>query len=71
MDRWRKKINALPESVTLGFNHRYAPQDSVGGIQDRIVRLVDDVAQKYKLQLKAFEGNEDYEDYLAAKGMTP
>ncbi|KAK2597024.1 hypothetical protein N8I77_012898 [Diaporthe amygdali] len=65
------KINALPEFVTLGVNHRYAPQDSVGGIQDRIVRVVDNVARKYNLQLKAFEGDEDYEDYLAAKGMTP
>ncbi|KAJ0104136.1 hypothetical protein J7T55_000487 [Diaporthe amygdali] len=53
------------------FNPRSKNADSVGGIQDRIVRLVDDVAQKYKLQLKAFEGDKDYEDYLAAKGMTP
>ena len=65
-----QKINALPEYVTLGVNHRYAPQDSIGGIQHRIVHLVKDVARKYKLRLEAFEDDEDYDEYLSAHGIT-
>ncbi|KAJ2974191.1 hypothetical protein NUW58_g8736 [Xylaria curta] len=65
-----QKINALPEFVTLGVNHRYAPQDSIGSIQYRIVKLVEDIVEKYGLDLKAFEGDKDYERYFAAKGIT-
>ena len=64
-----QKINALPEFVTLGVNHHYAPQDSIGGIQHRIVHLVNDVARKYNLRLEAFEDDNDYEEYLAAQGI--
>ncbi|KAI0404761.1 hypothetical protein F4802DRAFT_566211 [Xylaria palmicola] len=62
------KINALPELVTVGVNHRYAPQDSIGSIQDRIVEVIDDIVRKYDLQLEAFEDDEDYAKYLAARG---
>jgi Gly-Xaa carboxypeptidase len=65
-----QKINALPEFVTVGVNHRYAPQDSIGEIEDRIVHLVEGVTRKYGLDLQAFKGDEDYEKYLAAKGIT-
>jgi Gly-Xaa carboxypeptidase len=63
-----QKINSLPEFTALGVNHRYAPQDSIGGIQHRIVDLVQDTIQKYNLTLEAFEGDEDYEDYLHSLG---
>jgi Gly-Xaa carboxypeptidase len=63
-----QKINSLPEYTTLGVNHRFAPQDSVGSIQHRIVGLVQDVTIKYNLTLEAFEGDEDYEDYLHTLG---
>ncbi|KAI1111540.1 hypothetical protein F5Y14DRAFT_306903 [Nemania sp. NC0429] len=63
-----EKINSLPEFVRLGVNHRYAPQDSVGGIQYRIVDLIEPVIRKYGLDLRAFEGDEDYDKYLAAQG---
>ncbi|KAI1280255.1 hypothetical protein F5Y07DRAFT_356394 [Xylaria sp. FL0933] len=66
-----KKINALPEFVSVGVNHRYAPQDSIGGIEDRIVHLVEDIVRTYDLHLEAFEGDEDYNTYLAAKGISP
>ncbi|PTB62737.1 carboxypeptidase S [Trichoderma citrinoviride] len=59
-----QKINSLPEYTTLGVNHRYAPQDSIGSIQHRIVNLVQGVAEKYNLTVLAFEGDEDYEDHL-------
>ncbi|KAI1419534.1 hypothetical protein F5Y12DRAFT_777350 [Xylaria sp. FL1777] len=65
-----QKINSLPEFVTLGVNHRYAPQDSIGSIQHRIVNLVQDTVRKYSLQLQAFEGDEDYEKYLATQGIS-
>ncbi|KAL7928304.1 carboxypeptidase S [Trichoderma chlorosporum] len=66
-----QKINSLPEFTTLGVNHRFAPQDSVGSIQHRIVNLVERVVDKYHLTLNAFEGDEDYADYLALIGHTP
>lgn len=66
-----QKINSLPEFTTLGVNHRYAPQDSIGGIQHRIVDLVQDTIKKYNLTLEAFEGDEDYEDYLHSLGQAP
>lgn len=64
------KINSLPEYVTLGVNHRYAPQDSVGSIQHRIVQLAKNTSRRYNLEFKPFEGDEDYEAYLAAHSLT-
>ncbi|KAM0514436.1 hypothetical protein ACHAPE_006729 [Trichoderma viride] len=66
-----QKINSLPEFTTLGVNHRFAPQDSVGSIQHRIVELVQNVTKRYNLTLEAFEGDEDYEDYLQTLGQAP
>ncbi|KAI1122264.1 hypothetical protein F5Y10DRAFT_287307 [Nemania abortiva] len=66
-----QKINALPEFVSVGVNHRYAPQDSIGGIQHRIVHLVKDTVRKYNLHLQAFKGDEDYERYLTTNGIPP
>ncbi|UKZ81587.1 hypothetical protein TrVFT333_009359 [Trichoderma virens FT-333] len=61
-----QKINSLPEFTTLGVNHRFAPQDSIGSIQHRIVHLVQGVVKRYNLTLQAFEGDKDYEDYLTS-----
>lgn len=63
-----QKINSLPEFTTIGVNHRFAPQDSVGSIQHRIVTLVQDVVKKYNLTLEAFEGDKDYDEYLQTLG---
>ncbi|KAF3072711.1 hypothetical protein CFAM422_005060 [Trichoderma lentiforme] len=65
-----QKINSLPEFTTLGVNHRFAPQDSIGSIQHRIVGLVQKVVHKYNLTLHAFEGDEDYDAYLDFIGQT-
>ncbi|KAL6689834.1 carboxypeptidase S [Trichoderma pleuroticola] len=65
-----QKINSLPEFTTLGVNHRYAPQDSIGSIQHRIVGLVQRVVHKYNLTLHAFEGDNDYDAYLDSIGQT-
>lgn len=64
------KINSLPEFVTMGVNHRFAPQDSIGSIQYRIVDLVESVARKYDLRILAFDGDEDYDEFLAARGIS-
>jgi Gly-Xaa carboxypeptidase len=66
-----QKINSLPEFTTLGVNHRFAPQDSVGSIQHRIVNLIQGVVRKYNLTVQAFEGDKDYEDYLLSIGDVP
>ncbi|KAJ4329343.1 hypothetical protein N0V84_000238 [Fusarium piperis] len=66
-----QSFNALPESVSLGVNLRVAPQDSIGGVQHRIVHLVQDIARKYNLQLETFKGDQEYERYIAANGIAP
>lgn len=63
-----QKTNSLPGFTTLGVNYRFAPQDSIGSIQHRIVNLVQDVTKKYNLTLEAFECDKDYEDYLHTPG---
>ncbi|KAI0193474.1 hypothetical protein F4808DRAFT_359176 [Astrocystis sublimbata] len=65
------KINALPEFVTLGVNHRYAPQDSIGKIQHRIVQLVEDIVDRHGIRLQAFKDDEDYEQYVATHAVSP
>ncbi|KAJ3546695.1 hypothetical protein NM208_g665 [Fusarium decemcellulare] len=65
-----QKINALPEFVSLGVNHRFAPQDSIGSIQHRITHLVGKVARKYNLRVEAFEDDEHYEKYLVSNGLS-
>ncbi|KAI0526734.1 hypothetical protein F5B22DRAFT_175809 [Xylaria bambusicola] len=65
-----EKINSLPEFVTLGVNHRIAPQDTIGSVQYRVAKLAERVARKYSLQLRAFEDDDDYRRYLAAEGIS-
>ncbi|KAJ4211901.1 hypothetical protein NW759_012188 [Fusarium solani] len=65
------KINSLPEFVSMGVNHRFAPQDSVGGIQHRIANLAYDVARKYNIRVEAFKGDRDYMQYLETHGISP
>ncbi|RSL53390.1 hypothetical protein CEP54_010404 [Fusarium duplospermum] len=64
-------LNSLPEVVTLGVNHRIAPQDSFGDVQYRIAYLAQDIARKYNLKFSAFQGDRDYMEYLDAKGIAP
>ena len=67
VDRIRggEKINAMPEHVTVGINHRVAPQDSIPKIQHKVVRDIRPIAEKFGLDLKAYEGDDEYEQYLA------
>jgi Gly-Xaa carboxypeptidase len=65
-----QKINAMPEVVNLGVNYRIAPQEgSVEAVQHRVVNVIKDVVSKYNITLKAFEGDEDYKNYVAEHGM--
>ncbi|KAF7559520.1 hypothetical protein G7046_g4632 [Stylonectria norvegica] len=60
------KINAMPEVVTLGVNYRVAPQDSTAEVQHNIVKYIDSIVKKYNLAVEAFEGDEEYEQYVSA-----
>jgi Gly-Xaa carboxypeptidase len=60
-----QKINAMPEVITLGVNYRVAPQDSIALVQHNVVKYIGDIVSKYGLKVKAFEGDTEYEDYLA------
>lgn len=63
--RGGQKINAMPEVITLGVNYRVAPQDSIPLVQHNVVKYISDIISKYGLKVKAFEGDKEYEDYLA------
>lgn len=60
-----QKINAMPEVITLGVNYRVAPQDSIPKVQHNIVKYIGDSVSKYNLSVNAFEGDDDYEGYVA------
>ncbi|KAK2612768.1 hypothetical protein QQS21_001219 [Conoideocrella luteorostrata] len=63
--RGGQKINAMPEITTLGVNYRVAPQDSIPLVQHNVVEHIQDIVSRYGLNVKAFEGDSEYENYLA------
>ncbi|KAI0967725.1 peptidase family M20/M25/M40 [Xylaria arbuscula] len=50
------KINAMPEYVKIGVNHRIAPQDSIPAVKQNILNQIQPIVKKYGLTVKAFEG---------------
>lgn len=48
------KINALPESVTAGVNHRIAPHETVDFVLERFRAIVVPIAKKYNLEIDFF-----------------
>ncbi|KAK1586107.1 peptidase family M20/M25/M40 [Colletotrichum navitas] len=58
-----QKINAMPEKIRVGVNYRVAPQNSILEIQHNVVGHVSRIAEKYGIAVKAFEGDNDYEEY--------
>ena len=48
------KTNALPERAEVIVNHRISIHSSVGALQDRIIRVVTPVVERYGLTLDAF-----------------
>lgn len=52
------KINALPERIQIGINHRIARQDSIPEIKRKILDDIKPIVEKYNITVKAFEGEE-------------
>lgn len=52
------KINAMPEYIRLGVNHRVAPHNSIPEAKANILKQIKSFAQKYGLTVKAFEGED-------------
>lgn len=63
------KINAMPELVTVGINYRVAPHDSIPKIQHNVVKYIQDIVDEFDLKVVAYEGDEDYNAYVAEHGV--
>ncbi|KAI3100365.1 hypothetical protein CBS147333_8531 [Penicillium roqueforti] len=59
------KINAMPEVVTLAVNYRVAHHEKPVQVQHKAVQVIADVVEKYGLQVDAFKGDKEYQDYVA------
>ncbi|KAI0429403.1 peptidase family M20/M25/M40 [Xylaria sp. FL1042] len=57
------KINAMPEYIKIGVNHRIAPQDSIPAVKQNILNQIQPIVKKYSLTVKAFEGEEQNPDF--------
>ncbi|KAI1151609.1 peptidase family M20/M25/M40 [Nemania diffusa] len=57
------KINAMPEYIKIGVNHRIAPQDSVPAVKANILKQIKPIVKKFGLTVKAFEGEEHNPDF--------
>ncbi|KAI0098763.1 peptidase family M20/M25/M40 [Nemania sp. FL0031] len=53
------KINAMPEYIKIGVNHRIAPQDSIPAVKANILKQIKPIVKKFSLAVKAFEGEEN------------
>ncbi|KAK9780865.1 hypothetical protein SCAR479_02051 [Seiridium cardinale] len=53
------KINAMPERIRVGVNYRIAPHNTAAEIKETIVELIKPFADKYSLDINAYEGDED------------
>ncbi|OTB02526.1 hypothetical protein M426DRAFT_322621 [Hypoxylon sp. CI-4A] len=52
------KINAMPEYVKLGVNHRIAPQDSISAVKANILKQIKPIVKKFGLSVSAFKGED-------------
>ncbi|KAK9416849.1 hypothetical protein SUNI508_09321 [Seiridium unicorne] len=55
------KINAMPERIRVGVNYRIAPHNTAAEIKETIVELIKPIADKYSLDINAYEGDEDFQ----------
>ncbi|KAI1816952.1 peptidase family M20/M25/M40 [Poronia punctata] len=62
------KINAMPEYVKVGVNHRIAPQDSIKAVKANILDQIKPIVDKYSLAVKAFDGEESNPDFDLGMG---
>lgn len=59
------KINAMPEVVTLAVNYRVAHHERPVQVQHKAIQVISNVVEKYGLQVDAFKGDKEYQDYVA------
>ncbi|KAI1503150.1 peptidase family M20/M25/M40 [Biscogniauxia marginata] len=57
------KINAMPESITIGVNHRIAPQDSIQAVKANILKQLKPIIKKFGLSVSAFKGEDLNPDF--------
>ncbi|KAI0206216.1 peptidase family M20/M25/M40 [Astrocystis sublimbata] len=57
------KINAMPEYIKIGVNHRIAPQDSIPAVKANILKQIKPIVNKFSLAVRAFDGEEQYPDF--------
>lgn len=60
-----QKLNAMPEKIFLGVNYRVAHHNSLAEVQHNAVRRVRSIVKKYGLTLKPYEGDDEYQQYVA------
>ncbi|KAK7911858.1 peptidase family M20/M25/M40 [Apiospora marii] len=58
------KINAMPEKIRIGVNHRVAPQNSIPEVKGRILDLIKPIVNHYGLGVSAFKGEDNNPDDL-------
>ncbi|KAI0485160.1 carboxypeptidase S [Xylariaceae sp. FL0804] len=63
------KINAMPESVLVGVNHRIAPQDSIPEVKANILEQIQPIAEKFGLTVSAFKGEPENPEFLSMDSM--
>ncbi|ORY57510.1 peptidase family M20/M25/M40 [Pseudomassariella vexata] len=59
------KINAMPEKIRIGINHRIAPQNSIPEIKSKILDEIKPIVKKYGLTVQAFQGEEQNPEFDA------
>lgn len=57
------KINAMPEYIKIGVNHRIAPQDSISAVKANILKQIEPIVKKFGLTVSAFRGEDHNPDF--------
>ncbi|KAH6648346.1 hypothetical protein BKA67DRAFT_574554 [Truncatella angustata] len=60
------KINAMPEKIRVGVNHRVAPHNTADEVKKKIVDLIKPIAEKYSLHVNAYKGEEAFQELRPA-----
>lgn len=60
------KINAMPEKIRIGVNHRVAPHNTAVEVKKNIVDLIRPIAEKYSLDVTAYKGDADFQEWRPA-----
>ncbi|KAI1209413.1 carboxypeptidase S [Annulohypoxylon truncatum] len=63
------KINAMPEYIRIGVNHRIAPQDSIPAVKANILKQLQPIIKKFGLSVSAFKGEDNNPDFELYENM--